>query len=209
MTNKRVPGDLVHGVTQVGRFRAITTAVDFENMMHRKGKLIIRCTGRGEHNPKLIMRAHWDEASRATLLVQSESKNAWKLKRSSDEYAVSSAVGIADSNQRVRFLPLIEAHMSENIKHKYPANVSTLEVSAAERGIRFPGFEFECPMCKPRYSQKFSHLQLSKLVLQYLLIKERCKGPVELDISNPQDMRVLPALMQRFDKLGEVTGIYN
>ncbi|WIK84913.1 hypothetical protein CJ193_003530 [Pseudoglutamicibacter albus] len=204
MTSKRVPGELVYGLTrETSVMEAVRTAVDFENMKHRKGKLIVLCTGRGEHKPKLVMRAYWLEASRATVVVHDESKNVWKLKPSPDECDVVSTVGLVDLKQRVRFLPYIEADMSEEVKHKYPANVSTEEVAAREVGIEFPGFEFECPTCKPRNSAKFSQLQLSKLVLQKLLITGQSRGPLELDISSPQDMGVLPALKPLFDELGE------
>lgn len=208
MTSKRVPGELVHGVTEVTIGGPIYTAFDLGNMMHRCGKLIVLCTGRGEHKPKLVMRAQWHEAFWGVVMTRNEPSD-WKRKALPQRAKVYSAVGIVDSKHRVRFLPDIRANMTEETKHKYPANVSTGDYLFMELGIKYPGYEFECPMCKPRYSQKFSHLQLSKLVLQKLLIKGRCKGPVELDISNPQDMQILPALKSRFDEMGEVTDLSN
>lgn len=208
MTSERVPGELVHGLTEVADAGAIYTAVDLENIIHRRGKLTVLCTGRGVHKPKLVMRAQWHEAFWGAPMRQEEPYFG-KRKPLPDWAKVYSAVGIVDSEHRVRFFPYIRANMTEEIKHKYPANVSTGDYVFIELGIKYPGYEFECPMCRPRYSKKFSHLQLSKLVLQKLLIKERCKGPVELDISRPQDMQVHPALKQRFDEMGEVTGLYN
>lgn len=202
MTSERVPGELVHGLTQVHDGGAIYTAVDLENIIHRRGKLTVLCTGRGVHKSKLVMRAQWHEAFWGAPMRQEEPYFG-KRKPLPDWAKVYSAVGIVDSEHRVRFLPYIEADMSEEVKHKYPANVSTGNYWFFEVGIKFPGFEFECPVCKPRYSAKFSQRQLSKLVLQKLFITGQSRGPVELDISNPQDMKVHPALLQRFDEMSE------